>query len=220
MNILEKKDYGFSKELDQKTYNLYIGGFLLYGFVINWFLTAFCYDWIVQIPVIPFLIGYFVCAIGGTCLMRFTNNVFLSFIGYNLLVLPVGCCVAMLVPSYSAQTVYLAFGITAVCTTGMMVAGTVYPDFFLKLGRVLFFSLALCIITEVILLLFGVNLGIYDWIVSIVFCGYIGYDWARINTYSCYTVDSAIDSAGSLYLDIINLFIRILSILGRRSNNN
>ena len=54
-----------------------------------------------------------------------------------------------------------------------------------------------------------------DWAVVFIFCGYIGYDWGRANRIPK-TVDNAIDSAAALYMDIINLFLRILRILGRR----
>jgi len=57
--------------------------------------------------------------------------------------------------------------------------------------------------------------GIIDWIVVLIFCGYIGYDWGRANNIPR-TVDNAVDSAAELYMDIINLFLRILRILGRR----
>ncbi|MCR5192464.1 MAG: Bax inhibitor-1 family protein, partial [Bacteroidales bacterium] len=47
------------------------------------------------------------------------------------------------------------------------------------------------------------------------FSGYIGYDVAKSQAYPK-TLDNAVDSALDIYLDIINLFIRLLSILGRR----
>ncbi len=54
-----------------------------------------------------------------------------------------------------------------------------------------------------------------DWVVVLIFCGYIGYDWGRANQIPK-TLDNAVDSAAALYMDIINLFLRILRILGRR----
>jgi FtsH-binding integral membrane protein len=41
----------------------------------------------------------------------------------------------------------------------------------------------------------------------------IGVDWGRANNIER-TVDNAIDSAACLYLDIVNLFIRVLEIMG------
>jgi len=51
--------------------------------------------------------------------------------------------------------------------------------------------------------------------VVVIFCGYVGVDWGRANQVPK-TVDNAVDSAAALYMDIINLFLRILRILGRR----
>ena len=48
-----------------------------------------------------------------------------------------------------------------------------------------------------------------------IFCGYIGLDWNRAQMYPK-TVDNAIDSAADIYLDVVNLFVRILSITGKR----
>ena len=57
--------------------------------------------------------------------------------------------------------------------------------------------------------------GATDWVVAAIFCGYIGYDWGRANAIPK-TLDNAIDSAASLYIDIIILFMRILRIMARR----
>ena len=61
----------------------------------------------------------------------------------------------------------------------------------------------------------GIHHGIIDWIVVVIFCGYVGVDWGRANQIPK-TVDNAVDSAAALYMDIINLFLRIVRILGRR----
>ena len=64
------------------------------------------------------------------------------------------------------------------------------------------------------MLIFRRGFLIYDFLVAALFSLYIGYDWARAN--QCQkTLDNAVDLATSLYLDIINLFVRILSILSR-----
>jgi FtsH-binding integral membrane protein len=57
--------------------------------------------------------------------------------------------------------------------------------------------------------------GWIDWAVAAIFCGYIGYDWGRAMRIPK-TVDNAVDSAAAVYMDIVNLFARILRILGRR----
>ena len=65
------------------------------------------------------------------------------------------------------------------------------------------------------LFILGIHHGVIDWIVVLIFCGYVGVDWGRANQIPK-TLDNAIDSAAALYMDIINLFLRILRILGRK----
>ena len=61
----------------------------------------------------------------------------------------------------------------------------------------------------------GYGGNIFNWFFIIIFSLYIGYDWHVAQSYSK-TVDNAIDSAIDLYLDLINLFLRILDILDRK----
>ena len=54
----------------------------------------------------------------------------------------------------------------------------------------------------------------FDYIFVIIFSLYIGYDWQKSQAYPP-TLDNAVDSAADIYVDIVNLFIRLLAILGR-----
>ena len=78
----------------------------------------------------------------------------------------------------------------------------------------LFFSLLFTIVGNLLcsLLFRGRGYMLYEWAGTIIFSLYIGYDWARANT-CARTVDNAIDLSASLYLDIINLFLRIVAIM-------
>ena len=67
------------------------------------------------------------------------------------------------------------------------------------------------------LLFRGRGFMLFEWLGTAIFALYIGYDWARANT--CVpTVKNAICLSTSLYLDIINLFLRILEIMGRNKD--
>ena len=210
--------YEGEHEISPRLYNLLIGGVLLYGFALN---AYFCYaytDWAYRIlygSPTAFLFGYFICVVAGTLLVVRSRNPVVSFLGYNLVVLPVGLLVSGLVASYSTYIVFEAFILTAGATVIFIAAGSIWPDFFLSLGRVLLFSLFIIVIGELILtFFFRTTIGALDYLVAAVFCFFIGYDWAVANRRTR-TIDNAIDSACALYLDIINLFIRILAILGR-----
>lgn len=213
-----------AKEVSAQTYNYIIGGTLLYGFLINCFMVKFCFEPILGLfsnPILFFVL-YFVMALVGTFMVNGSSNPAISFIGYNFIVVPLGLVLAIVVNAYSlggySDTVTYAFAITALVTIVMMLVSSIFPDFFLSLGRTLFVTLLVTVVLELILMFVGVGLGIIDYIVVLIFCGYIGYDWARANA-CAKTVDNAIDSAAELYVDIVNLFLRILRILARSNNN-
>ncbi len=113
---------------------------------------------------------------------------------------------------------------TAAVTLTMMLLSLVFPRLFLSMGRALGITLLIVIVFQLIFTFVALATGVFndslflliDWVVVVVFSLYIGYDWA-IAQKRYRTVDAAVDSACALYLDIINLFIRLLSIMGRRS---
>lgn len=198
-------------------YNLVIGLTLCWGFAVNWIIvTNIDPQSIASINPWVLFIGYFGSCLFGLYLFHRSTNPIVSFTGYNFVVVPFGLMINLIVSRYDAALVSEAIRVTGMVTIGMMCLGSMFPDFFRKISRALAISLLLVIIVEVIeVFVFGIHHGIIDWIVVIIFCGYIGYDWGRANQIPK-TLDNAIDSAAALYMDIINLFVRILRILGRR----
>ena len=212
-------------EISERAYNLVIGGVLLYGFLVNCFMVAFfsdaAFDFVYNNTLMFYIVYIVMCIAGGLMVHRSSNPV-ISFIGYNFYVIPLGLIISasLQLLSYAGATdiVITAFGITAIVTIAMMVASTLFPNFFLSMGRTLFVTLAITVILELILTIAGASLGIIDYVVVLIFCGYIGYDWARANAIPR-TVDNAIDAAAELYVDIVVLFMRLLQILARSNNN-
>ena len=208
-------------ELSERAFNLIIGGVLLWGFLLNYLMVAFytpqVYRLISQIGYRGFLLGYFVLCIAGSFMIA-TPKPVLSFIGYTLIAVPVGMVVCVCLGSYTIATIKSAVLVTAVVTLSLMILGTLFTDFFLSMGRALGVSLLVAIVAELIsTFIFHTHPVIYEWIFVAIFSLYIGFDWARANT-CARTVDNAVDLAASLYLDIINLLLRILSIMGKRND--
>ena len=84
------------------------------------------------------------------------------------------------------------------------------------MGRTLFIALLVGIVAELVAtFLFHYTGAAFDWIFVILFSAYIGYDVAKSQIYPK-TVDNAVDCALDIYLDIINIFIRLLAILSRK----
>ena len=198
-------------------YSLVIGLTLIWGFAVNyWMVTNIDPEAIASVNPWIFFIGYFASCFFGIYLFQKSNNPVVSFIGYNFVVVPFGLIINMVVSQYDPELVTEAIRITALVTIAMMCLGTLFPAFFQKISGALTIALVLVIVVELIeVFIFNTHHGILDWIVVLIFCGYIGYDWGRANQIPK-TIDNAIDSAAALYMDIINLFLRILRILGRK----
>lgn len=206
------------KRISPNMYNLVIGLTLCWGFLVNWLMVkSIPVESIANINPFVFFIGYIASCFFGMYLFSSSDSPLVSFIGYNFVVIPFGLIINLIVSDYEPDLVLSAIKVTGMVTFLMMTAGTLFPQFFKKIAGALTIALLTVIIVEMIeIFIFKVHHEILDWIVVMIFCGYIGYDWSRANQIPK-TVDNAIDSAASLYMDIINLFIRILRIMGRRN---
>jgi len=199
------------------TYNLVIGLVLCWGLLANWLIVRYVSPaWLLSINPWIFLLVYFASCFFGVYLFNKYTEPAISFIGYNFVVVPFGLVVNMLVSQYDPALVLQAVKITAMVTVAMTILGSVFPKFFQSIYRGLFLALLAVIIIEMFqIFILKMHSNWIDWAVVFIFCGYIGYDWGRANRIPK-TIDNAIDSAAAIYMDIINLFVRILRILGQR----
>ncbi len=203
--------------VSSRVYNMIIGLTLCWGFAANWLMVIYIEPAsIAGINPWVFFIGYFASCFLGIYLFTESENPLTSFIGYNFVVVPFGLILNLVVSQYDASLVSEAIRITGIVTVIMMCLGTLFPIFFQRISGALTIALLIVIAVELIeVFIFHTHHGIIDWIVVVIFCGYIGYDWGRANQIPK-TIDNAIDSAAALYMDIINLFLRILRIVGRK----
>lgn len=207
------------RELSESTYNLTIGGLLIYGFAVNALICHFFGDMFYYFSgafFMPFLIAYILCVVLSVALSS-SESAVVNFIGYNLLVLPIGVLLSVSVAPMSVRTIQSALVGTGVFVVLMIAASYARPDFFLSLGSTLGVSLIVTLIAEVVLLFLGFAGGWLDYLFVAIFSLYLGFDWARANAYPP-TVRNAILSATQIYLDIVNIFVRLLSIFGRRKD--
>ena len=200
-------------EMSVRAYNLLIGAVLLWGFVINALMCIYLTDTFMEWNFTMVLIGYFITAIAGIFLSKWSDSAFISFIGYNLVVLPVGVVLSIFirlseVTNYDiVNTLYITAGLTLF----MMAAAMIFPGFFRKLERVLFLTLSGVILVEIIAIMINKTLpSQWDLLVAGLFCLYIGYDWGKAQALPK-TADNAVDMCVGLYLDVINLFMSLLS---------
>lgn len=202
-------------QLSRSMYNLAIGLCILWGVGVNALMVHFLdpaplkamNQWV-------FLIAYFALAFTGIYLNTSSDKPAVSFLGYNLVVLPIGAVLMIVLGPYSAGLVQQAV-LATVMVTGLMTLGAVFfPRLALSLGAFLGWTLLAYIIAQLGLLAFGVQMGAMAHIGAVLFSLFIAYDWAKSQAVEP-TLDNAIDSACALYMDIINLFLKILEIMGK-----
>ena len=205
--------------LQRSVYNAIIGGVVLWGVAIDVLMASYLKSAVLTLPYWAILVAYLVGSLGGRFIVYRSRRPVVSFLGFTLLSAAMGLVVTFFVSMYNVGTVSSAFLITGLVTVLMIVLSTAFPRFFLGIGRILAIALiATLVIDLVAMFLFRVNMTWVDAVIALIFAGYLGYDWARAQAFPA-TVDNAVDSAADIYIDIINLFIRLLNILGHSSSS-
>ena len=213
---LERMNSYAGTKVTERSYNLTIGLTLLWGVLINVVMSVFFTYQILSLNYLLVLAVYFVGTIGCSILVHKSDSPAVSFAGFTGMAVSMGLLLTFYVTVFTAHSVSYAIIATALVTVIMVILSMLYPAFFQNLGRTLFISLLACIIIQVAgAFLFRLPMSIIDYAVALIFCGYIGLDWCRAQQYPK-TLDNAIDCAADIYLDVVNLFIRILAITGKR----
>ena len=206
--------------ISDRAYNGAIIVVLLWGLLVNFLLCRFVGTAIFTMNPIILLVGYLVLVLAGVIIAARSHNPWISFLGYNMVVIPFGLVISLMVEAYggiNSAVVTNAFLYTLLITAGMMGTVMIAPGFFAKLGGALGAVLIGLVLCEIVLLILGVRQSVTDWVAAGLFSLYIGYDIYRSQQFPK-TLDNAVDSALDIYMDIANLFIRLLSILGKRDD--
>ena len=195
------------------TYNLSIGMVLCWGLYLNW-LLAKNLDFAALAEFSPLLVlGGCLAACGfGVLLFNHSTNPLFSFLGYNFVVIPLGLAVITtlqpIIPFQIADTLRVA----VLATITMTCLGAFLPRFFEKISVALFTAvLAVIFVAAVEILMLEKQHHVISLLLGLIFCGYVGLDWGRANRIPK-TIPNAVDGAAAVYMDIINLFLRILRI--------
>ena len=183
---------------------------LAWGFV----LTAYFANYAIEIGFMPdiwqlLLIGLAIPILGILIAIK-SKNPIVSFIGYNMVVVPFGFILGPVVNHYSPDVIRNTMYTTAGIAVFMGLMGTMFPNFFSRIGGFLLVALfAMLMVLILQLFIPAMRLHIFDYIGAGLFSLLIGYDMYRANHIQK-TVNNAIDVCIDLYLDIINLFLFLL----------
>mmetsp|Transcript_35395 Transcript_35395/g.64803 ORF Transcript_35395/g.64803 Transcript_35395/m.64803 type:complete len:241 (+) Transcript_35395:91-813(+) len=174
------------------------------------------------------LVVYLVCACAAVCCRQTMRTFPWNYMILGLLTVGMSVFVGFFSAMYTWQSVILAAGLTSLIFVGLTIYAWCSSTDFTGMGPYLFaFALVLCAFgfAICILQLCGINV---DWMI-------MAYDAIGVLLFSCYTVfdtqmilgeygghkfqfsvDDYCMAALQLYLDIINLFLLLLELFGKR----
>lgn len=206
--------------MTRNSFYFIMGCILAWGFTATYIVSEMTADWK------PEMFAFFLVSIGLPLLgifMSMSKSALISFTGFNLVVIPFGAILGPVLAQYElAQPgiVSEAAMLTGMVAGIMALSGLFFPNFYRSIGGALFGALLALVIVSVASLFIPalMNFTVIHYAAAGLFALYIGYDMWRASEIPA-TLDNAVDVSISLYLDIINLFLWILRILGNRSND-
>ena len=208
-----------AKEMSPRAYNLAMSALIFLGFCAMgagaYFTGTMSFARMMMSgAALPLVFGSSILTIVGIVMMSAAaskQSVGLSLAGYAIFASTFGLTASFGLANYDLPTINTAFIATAAITFVFGALGVTFPKFFQRVYGIGFGILLATILVEIM----GVSQTITDLIVSVVFAGFIGYD-TYVATTVPPTLPNAVLMASNLFVDIINVFLRILNILGRR----
>lgn len=207
--------------VDELSLRLYIGAisfFTIYGLAVSTLVAYMTMKW--ELSFILILILGLVVPFIGIKIALDTDEWFMSFFGYNLVILGLSAITGPVINHYTSGTVVAAFMATCAVSVVLSIAGVLYPRSLESLGGYLFGGLLALVFVRVGQLIL-VSLGMYqygfislvEYGAAILFSLYIVYDWNR-GLEMARTLSNAVKTSLGIYLDIINLFLSLLRLMG------
>ncbi len=213
--IMQRRLGTEGRALSDRAFYLLIGAALLFGFFVIALEVMFLTDFFLSWNPTVFLIVYLVMVIVGCIMSVWSRNPVISFIGYCMVVLPLGAVLSIYLPAFTYKTITSAFLVTTFLSLFMIILALVYPRVFNSIFALLGIAVLVALMYQIVAIFtgFGNNTWV-DWLIVLLFSAYVGFDvsLARVRPR---TVNNAVASACAIYMDLIYVFIRLVAIFGR-----
>lgn len=211
------------RTISRRLYNALLTGFVVLSFTI----MALCSHATSTLAFVLFVyrnpLLFSVASIAGSfigiiCMSsaRSHENLALGLVGYALFSLTFGFTTSFTLSYYALSSISMAFSATAAIMVVFGLAGIAFPQLFAKIQGVCMTGLLALVVIQLVFAFLGLQSSLIDLAVVLVFCGFIGYDVYRASV-AVPTVTNALWFAIELYLDIINVFLRLLRLFSRRN---
>lgn len=176
-----------------------------------------------------FVIAPFILSIAfGVSMAKSTSST-----GMKIMLVIYAACMGVSLTSigyvYDVATIGTAFLVSAVYFISLAVIGTTSKKDFTSFGSLCMVGLFVLIITQAFMTLFRVNMDVrlISIIGLLIFTGITAWDVQRMNRLLIQSDGSVIEQekiaifmALQLYLDFLNIFLRILQLIGMGNRNN
>lgn len=204
-------------EMTRSTYSVLVCVFILIGMAMSAITALFTQG--MYFPWWSLLIVLAI-TIGGSYLSIKAQNPILSFLGYVLIAVPFGAILGPVTAQYTSASIFSVFLVTMVLTIGLGIMGATTKADLSSWFPYLFGGLIVLLCGYFIVPITGLlglpikgALSWLDWIGVVLFGFLIVFDWNRAMRIP-YTKKNALASAVSIYLDILNIFTRLLGQTG------
>ena len=211
--------WGRSDKLSDRAAVALLGFFVVGGLVGTAIVSAITYNMQLNLWVallfglgLPFL---------GIYISASSDQWPVSLFGFGLVFLPFGALIGPFAAQYQLDSVVQVLVITLIVSTCMWIVGMMIPPIAQHWSGYIVGILLVFIAGDVaraFMPMFGVQptvLGVWDWIVAAFFSLLIIYDVNKAMQ-GPKTVDAMVDGAVGIYLDIINIFVRLLAASGKK----
>ena len=204
--------------LSRRMYHFLTGAIVAASLLVIGLEYTYCLSnpWIIESLNLAFVIACYVVPFTGIIIIALAGREHLGLmvVGYCMVTLTLGFLMAIVLTEYTAASIQRAILITAIIAISFATLGFAWPQLFRRIFPICMIALGIMIIIELVMMFLSIPSGWNDWIVIVIFCGLIGYDFYQAATDEP-TVDNAIWHACEIYLDLINIFLRVLNITGR-----
>lgn len=209
--------------MSKNLFALLISAFTAMG-VAGFMVTAYhTQDWEVTWQL---FVGVLVMSFAGIFIALGSDKPLVSLLGYGMVVVSMGAITGPVIVLYTTASVVKIMFITTAITVVLGIVGAVIPDSLESWGSWLLGGLLLLILGYFIIPVaaaFGVPvegaMTLLDWAGVVIFSAYIIYDF-NIAMRLERTYDNAIDVALAVFLDWINLFLRLLRLMGEKKSSS
>ncbi len=207
--------------LSQSTYSAIITLVTLYGIALSGLGVHLTYG--MELSGAAAGAGFFLVIL-MTLLAGARIHPLVTWLGYTGMALLLGAVSGPMVAQYSAASALKIFSLTGIITLALGLVGIIIPRNLRFMGSILMTGLTLLIIAQFGTLFFaligfpvGTAMHVLDWVGVALFSAFLIYDFNRAYRIP-FTVDNAFNAGVEIYLDFINLFIRLLSLFGEKKD--